>query len=84
MEMQTIIILLIAPLIIIGLIIVLLLPLIDDLTRAYIDKLVGNDDIIKAHLDAINQRLLERKIDLEIIKLDQDRLQNKTHNKENL
>lgn len=54
------------------------------MARAYVDNLVGNDDIIKAHLDAINQRLLERKIDLEIIKLDQDRLQNKETHKENL
>lgn len=84
MEMQTIIILLIAAPLFFGLLLVLLLPLIDDLARAYVDKLVDNDDIIKTHLDAINQRLLERKIDLEIIKLDQDRLQdNKTH-KENL
>ena len=84
MEMQTIIILLIAAPLFFGLLLVLLLPLIDDLARAYVDKLVDNDDIIKTHLDAINQRLLERKIDLEIIKLDQDRLQNKETHKENL
>lgn len=84
MEMQTIIILLIAAPLFFGLLLVLLLPLIDDLARAYVDNLVGNDDIIKAHLDAINQRLLDRKIDLEIIKLDQDRLQNKETHKENL
>lgn len=78
--MQTIIILLVAAPLFFGLLLLLLLSLIGRLTRIYVDNLVDNDDIIKTHLDAINQRLLERKIDLEIIKLDQDRLQdNKTH-----
>lgn len=83
MEMQTIIILLVAAPLFFGLLL-LLLSLIGRLTRVYVDNLVDNDDIIKAHLDAINQRLIERKIDLEIIKLDQDRLQNKETHKENL
>lgn len=84
MEMQTIIILLVAAPLFFGLLLLLLLSLIGRLTRVYVDKLVDNDDIIKTHLDAINQRLIERKIDLAIIKLDQDRLQDNNTHKENL
>ena len=84
MEMQTIIILLVAALIIFGLIIVLLLYLSKKYVQDYVN-ILNSDDQIQEHIAAINQRLLERKIDLRLIDLQQQSLQqkHKTH-KENL
>lgn len=84
MEMQTIIILLVAALIIFGLIIVLALYLSKKYVQDYVN-ILNSDDQIQDHIKAINQRLLERKIDLRLIDLQQQSLQqkHKTH-KENL
>lgn len=84
MDMQTIIILLLAALIIFGLIIVLALYLSKKYVQDYVN-ILNSDDQIQEHIAAINQRLLERKIDLRLIDLQQQSLQqkHKTH-KENL
>lgn len=82
MEMQTIIILLVAALIIFGLIIVLALYLSKKYVQDYVN-ILNSDDQIQSHIAAINQRLLERKIDLRLVDLEQQALQDK-HNKENL
>lgn len=79
METQTIIILLVAAIIIFGLIIVLLLSLSRKYVQDYID-ILNNDDQIQSHIKAINQRLLERKIDLRLIDLQQQTLQSKLNN----
>lgn len=82
--MQTIIILLVAAIIIFGLIIILLLYLSKKYVQDYVN-ILNSDDQIQDHIKAINQRLLERKIDLRLIDLQQQSLQqkHKTH-KENL
>lgn len=80
--MQTIIILLVAAIIIFGLIIVLALYLSKKYVQDYVNILNG-DDQIQEHIKAINQRLLERKIDLRLIDLQQQSLQQK-HNKETM
>lgn len=80
--MQTIIILLVAALIIFGLIIVLALYLSKKYVQDYVNILNG-DDQIQEHIKAINQRLLERKIDLRLVDLQQQSLQQK-HNKETM
>lgn len=82
MEMQTIIILLVAAIIIFGLIIVLALYLSKKYVQDYVNILNG-DDQIQEHIKAINQRLLERKIDLRLVDLQQQSLQQK-HNKETM
>lgn len=88
METQTIIILLVAALIIFGLIIVLALYLSKKYVQDYIN-ILNSDDQIQEDIAAINQRLLERKIDLRLIDLQQRSLQdkhntNKETHKENL
>lgn len=83
MEMQTIIILLVAALIIFGLIIVLALYLSKKYVQDYVN-ILNSDDKIQEHIAAINQRLLERKIDLRLIDLQQQSLQQKHTHKENL
>lgn len=80
--MQTIIILLVAALIIFGLTLLLLLHLSKKYVQDYVNILNG-DDQIQEHIKAINQRLLERKIDLRLVDLQQQSLQQK-HNKETL
>lgn len=82
--MQTIIILLVAALIIFGLTLILLLHLSKKYVQDYVN-ILNSDDKIQEHIAAINQRLLERKIDLRLIDLQQQSLQqkHKTH-KENL
>lgn len=80
--MQTIIILLVAAIIIFGLIIVLALYLSKKYVQDYVNILNG-DDQIQEHIKAINQRLLERKIDLRLVDLQQQSLQQK-HNKETM
>lgn len=82
--MQTIIILLVAALIIFGLTLILLLHLSKKYVQDYVN-ILNSDDKIQEHIAAINQRLLERKIDLRLIDLQQQSLQQKhnTH-KENL
>ena len=84
MDMQTIIILLVAALIIFGLTLILLLHLSKKYVQDYVN-ILNSDDKIQEHIAAINQRLLERKIDLRLIDLQQQSLQqkHKTH-KENL
>lgn len=84
MEMQTIIILLVAAIIIFGLTLILLLYLSKKYVQDYVN-ILNSDDKIQEHIAAINQRLLERKIDLRLIDLQQQSLQqkHKTH-KENL
>lgn len=79
MEMQTIIILLVAAIIIFGLIIVLLLHLSKKYVQDYVN-ILNSDDKIQEHIAAINQRLLERKIDLRLIDLQQQTLQSKLNN----
>lgn len=81
--MQTIIILLVAALIIFGLIIVLALYLSKKYVQDYVN-ILNSDDKIQEHIAAINQRLLERKIDLRLIDLQQQSLQQKHTHKENL
>lgn len=80
--MQTIIILLIAALIIFGLTLVLLLSLSKKYVQDYVN-ILNSDDQIQEHIAAINQRLLERKIDLRLVDLQQQSLQQK-HNKETM
>lgn len=82
MDMQTIIILLVAAIIIFGLIIVLALYLSKKYVQDYVN-ILNSDDQIQDHIKAINQRLLERKIDLRLIDLQQQSLQQK-HNKETM
>lgn len=83
--MQTIIILLVAAIIIFGLTLILLLHLSKKYVQDYIN-ILNSDDQIQEHLAAINQRLLERKIDLRLIDLQQQSIQDKHNNthKENL
>lgn len=85
MEMQTIIILLVAAIIIFWLIIVLLLSLSKKYVQDYVN-ILNSDDQIQDHIKAINQRLLERKIDLRLIDLQQQSIQDRHNNthKENL
>lgn len=77
--MQTIIILLVAAIIIFWLIIVLLLSLSKKYVQDYVN-ILNSDDKIQEHIAAINQRLLERKIDLRLIDLQQQTLQSKLNN----
>lgn len=80
--MQTIIILLVAAIIIFGLTLILLLHLSKKYVQDYVN-ILNSDDKIQEHIAAINQRLLERKIDLRLIDLQQQSLQQK-HNKETM
>lgn len=77
--MQTIIILLVAAIIIFGLTLILLLHLSKKYVQDYVN-ILNSDDQIQEHIAAINQRLLERKIDLRLIDLQQQTLQSKLNN----
>lgn len=79
METQTIIILLVAAIIIFGLTLILLLHLSKKYVQDYVN-ILNSDDKIQEHIAAINQRLLERKIDLRLIDLQQQALQSKLNN----
>ena len=79
METQTIIILLVAALIIFGLTLILLLHLSKKYVQDYVN-ILNSDDQIQEHIAAINQLLLERKIDLRLIDLQQQALQSKLNN----
>lgn len=79
METQTIIILLVAAIIIFGLTLILLLHLSKKYVQDYVN-ILNSDDKIQEHIAAINQRLLERKIDLRLIDLQQQTLQSKLNN----
>ena len=79
METQTIIILLVATIIIFGLTLILLLHLSKKYVQDYVN-ILNSDDKIQEHIAAINQRLLERKIDLRLIDLQQQTLQSKLNN----
>ena len=79
--MQTIIILLVAAIIIFGLTLILLLHLSKKYVQDYIN-ILNSDDQIQEHIAAINQLLLERKIDLRLIDLQQRSLREKHTNKE--
>ena len=80
--MQTIIILLVAALIIFGLMLVLLLSLSRKYVQDYVN-ILNSDDQIQEHIAAINQRLIERKIDLRLIDLQQQSIQDKHNNNTN-
>lgn len=77
--MQSIIILLVAAIIIFGLTLILLLHLSKKYVQDYVN-ILNSDDKIQEHIAAINQRLLERKIDLRLIDLQQQTLQSKLNN----
>lgn len=83
--MQTIIILLVAAIIIFGLTLILLLHLSKKYVQDYVN-ILNSDDKIQEHIAAINQRLLERKIDLRLVDLQQQSIQDRHNNthKENL